>query len=556
LNEPTKPHDDRPATARPIKQILAWIGASLAVLLLIAVVLLWARYRSLRGNADTILRNRLVASLSARFNSPVELDSLHLDTTSGLHVTGKGLRILYLAGPTKPDANPVAALPMLTVADFEFQTDFKELLKPTMRVVTVDVRGMQLNIPPHPRLAPGAMPDNPRRRGQSALGISVGKIVIADSQLVLETSVPGKLPLIFNIANLTLTDVGARQPFEYDATLSNPKPAGDIRATGHFGPWQKDNPRDTPLDGNYWFLNADLSSIKGLGGMLSSSGRFSGTLGDVTVQGSTDTPDFRLDISNHPVALHTDFRAEVNGMTGDTTLEQVDVRVLHSILHASGSVTRVGTPATGVTGHDTELTVNMGPRDHGRIEDMLVLGVKTSPPVLRGAMVTRQRLSVPPGKVSVSQKLRLQGSFTITGATFSNPGFQQTIDKLSLRAQGLPKQANGQNAQAAEPVTSVLSGQFQQANALVDISELKMTLPGATGELTGHYSLDGQKFDFRGLIRTQATASQMTTGWVSKLLRPFDPLLARNGAGLELPITISGTKSSPKFGIDTKRLFQ
>ena len=41
---------------------------------------------SLRGNADTILRNRLVASLSARFNSPVELDSLHLDTTSGLRL--------------------------------------------------------------------------------------------------------------------------------------------------------------------------------------------------------------------------------------------------------------------------------------------------------------------------------------------------------------------------------------------------------------------------------------------------------------------------------------
>jgi hypothetical protein len=552
LEEATKP--ELPKNRRRAWSV--WAAISLAVLALLAVVavsLLWTRYHALRGNADTILRNRLVAALSARFNSPVELDSLHLDTTNGLHVTGKGLRILYLAGPTKPDANPVAAPHMLSVADFEFQTDFKELLKPTMRVVTVYVRGMQLNIPPHPRLAPGAMPDNPKRIGQPALGISVGKIVVTDSQLVLETSVPGKLPLIFNIANLTLTDVGAKQPFSYDATLSNPKPVADIRSTGHFGPWQKDNPRDTPLDGNYWFLNADLSSIKGLGGMLSSSGHFSGTLGDVAVQGSTDTPDFRLDISNHPVPLHTDFRAEVNGMTGDTTLQQVDVRVLHSLLHASGSVFRVGTPATGVTGHDTELTVDMGPRDHGRIEDMLLLGVKTSPPVLRGAIVTHQRLSVPPGRVSVSQKLRLEGSFTITDATFSNPGFQQTIAKLSMRAQGLPQQAN---AQQAEPVTSTLSGQFSQADAVVDISKLQMTMPGATGELTGRYSLDGQKFDFRGLIRTQATASQMTTGWVSKLLRPLDPLLARNGAGLELPVTISGTKSSPRFGIDTKRLFQ
>jgi hypothetical protein len=538
---------------RPIKKILFWTGVSVALLALIAVAILWPRYRALRGNADAILRDRLVASLSARFNSPVELDSLHLDTTNGLHVTGTGLRILYLAGPTKPDANPVAAPPMLSIASFDFQTDFKELLKPTLRIATIYVRGMQLNIPPRPRHAPGAMPDNPKRIGQPRLGITVDKIVVTDSQVKLETSVPGKLPLIFNIANLTLTDVGAKKPFNYDATVSNPKPVGDVHSTGHFGPWQKDNPRDTPLDGDYSFQDADLSSIKGLGGMLSSTGQFSGTLGDVAVQGATDIPDFRVDISNHPVPLHTDFQAEVNGMTGDTTLKRVDVHVLHSILHASGSVFRVGTPATGVTGHDTELTVDMGPKDHGRIEDMLLLGVKTSPPVLRGAMVTHQRLSVPPGKVSVSQKMRLQGSFTISDATFSNPGFQQTIDKLSMRAQGHPEQANPQQAQ---PVTSTLTGQFTEANAVVDIYELAMALPGATGELTGRYSLDGQKFDFHGLIRTQATASQMTTGLASQLLRLVDPLLKRNGAGLELPVVISGTKSSPKFGIDTKRLFQ
>jgi hypothetical protein len=538
---------------RSVKKILAWTGASLTVLVLLALVAIWVKFRASPMNADTLLRNRLVASLSERFNSPVELDALHLDPSHGLHVTGKGLRILYLAGPTKPDANRVAPPPMLRVDSFEFQTDFKELLKPTMRIVTVYVQGLELDIPPHPRHPPGAMPDNPHRRGQPLLGITVDKIVVADSKVVLETNTPGKIPLTFNLTNLTLTDVGLKKPFQYDASLTNPKPAGDVHSTGHFGPWQKDNPRDTPLDGSYTFSHADMSSIKGIAGTLSSTGAFTGTLGDIAVQGSTDIPNFQLDISDHPVPLHSDFQAEVNGLTGDTTLKRVDVRVLHSLLHAYGSVFRVGTPATGVTGHDTELTVDMGPGDHGRIEDMLTLAVRTSPPVLRGAMVTHQRLSVPPGKVSVSQKMRLDGSFTISDVNFSNPGFQQTVDKLSMRAQGHPEQANPQQAQ---PVTSTLTGRFTEANAVVDISELAMTLPGATGELTGLYSLDGQKFDFRGLIRTQATASQMTTGLASKLLRPFDALLQRNGAGLELPITISGTKSSPKFGIDTKRLFQ
>jgi hypothetical protein len=546
---PATTQQAEPPPAPPTRR-LAWAASILLLVAIAASLAIVIAYRHYRPDADTLLRNRLVASLSARFNSPVELDSLHLDTSHGLHVVGRGLRILYLAGPTKPDADTTAPPPMLQVAAFEFNTDFADLFKPTMRVVTVFVQGMQLNIPPHPRVPRHSMPDDPHRKGQPLLGITVDKIVLVDSKVTLETNTPGKLPLTFNIANLTLTDVGQDKPFTYDATLINPKPVGTVRSTGHFGPWQKDNPRDTPLDGSYWFLHADLSSIKGVSGDLSSSGNFSGKLSEIDIAGSADIPNFHLDLGDHPVPLHTDFNAQVNGLTGDTTLHRVDVRVLHSHLIANGSIVRVGTPATGVTGHDTELDVTM---DHGRIEDMLLLAVKTNPPVLRGAMVTHQRLSLPPGKQSVSEKLHLDGSFTITRATFSNPNFQQTIDKLAARAQGHPEQANPQQASL---VTSTLTGRFTQANAVVDVADLQMTLPGASGDLQGRYSLDGQAFNFHGTIRTQATASQMTTGWKRTLLRPFDSLLKRNGAGLEIPITITGTKSAPKFGIDTKRLFE
>jgi hypothetical protein len=46
----------------------------------------------------------------------------------------------------------------------------------------------------------------------------------------------------------------------------------------------------------------------------------------------------------------------------------------------------------------------------------------------------------------------------------------------------------------------------------------------------------------------------MVTGWKSLLLRPFDPLLSRNGAGVEVPILITGTKSAPKFGLDLQKM--
>jgi hypothetical protein len=38
--------------------------------------------------------------------------------------------------------------------------------------------------------------------------------------------------------------------------------------------------------------------------------------------------------------------------------------------------------------------------------------------------------------------------------------------------------------------------------------------------------------------------------WKSLLLKPVDPFFKKNGAGAEIPVKISGTKSAPKFGLD------
>ena len=110
------------------------------------------------------------------------------------------------------------------------------------------------------------------------LGIAVDRIECTDAKVVIETSKPGKKPLEFAISRLTLKDVGLKKPLNYEAVLVNPKPKGNIRSTGHFGPWQDDNPRDTPLDGSYEFTHADLSSIHGIAGIcrrrVSSAGRW------------------------------------------------------------------------------------------------------------------------------------------------------------------------------------------------------------------------------------------------------------------------------------------
>ncbi len=477
------------------------------------------------------LRQKVVETLSARFHSPVELDRLDISMSKGILVTGGGLRILYLAGPARPDAQR-GAPPMLSVEHFEFLTGWRELLRPTTRVVSVKVRGVEVRIPP--KQERGEAEDSKKER-QPAIGLAVDTIECTDAKVVIETSDPKREPLEFVISRVVLKDVGLTKPFNYEATLRNPKPEGDIHSTGHFGPWKNEEPRETPLDGSYEFTHADLSSFHGIAGMLSSTGQFNGTLGQIAVEGSAEVPAFRLDISDHALPMHAEFKAVVDGMTGDTHIDEVRARVGRSDVTASGAITR---STTAVKGHVVDLHVVM---EKGRIEDMLALSTKANPTLLRGALATKTHLEIPPGPVSVSRKMRLEGTFSIRDAFLNNAKMQQQLDSMSERAKGKPHLAN---AQDAEVVGSSMSGKFSQANAVLDVSDLKFAMPGAQVSMDGQVQLVESTFEFQGKVRTDATASQMTTGWKSLLVKPFDGLLKKNGAGMEIPIKITGAGST------------
>ena len=84
----------------------------------------------------------------------------------------------------------------------------------------------------------------------------------------------------------------------------------------------------TPLGADYTFADANLDTIKGIGGILSSKGRFHGVLERIRVEGTTDTPDFRVDIAGQPVHLQTRFAAVVDGTNGNTWLEPVEATLL------------------------------------------------------------------------------------------------------------------------------------------------------------------------------------------------------------------------------------
>jgi hypothetical protein len=500
-----------------------WIGlVSIIVLLVVGEIML--------RRAAPILKGRVIETLSTRFNSHVELDDFQVSLIKGLAVSGNGLRIFA------PD-DVVAAgakAPIIDVRRFEFHASLIGLfLKPT-HVGAVHVQGLAINIPPKSMRKNGMASQH---RGK--IKIRVDEFVCDDSRLVIGTDKPDKDPKVFALQHIVLKEVGPNAPLHYDATLINAIPKGDIHAVGTFGPWNTETPGESTVTGKYTFQHADLNTIKGIGGILHSVGDFAGRLDRIEVQGNADVPDFTLDTANHPVPLHTQFSAIVDGTTGDTYLQPVNAKLGASEFSCQGAVVNIKGQ-----GHTIDLDVDV---PAGHIQDFLQLAVKTQPVVMTGVLTMKTKLHIRPGKESVTQKLGLKGTFALEQIHFTNPEVQDKVDMLSLRAEGHPKEAKP----GAEDVTSRMTGRFLMGDGKLTLDDLHYVLPGATVQLAGVYSLDGKKFDFSGKVRTQAKLSQMVASrWKSWTLKVADPFFHKHGAGAEIPVKVTGTNTAPKFGLN------
>jgi hypothetical protein len=483
--------------------------------------------------AGPILKGRIIETLSTRFDSRVEMDDLDVSVVKGFEVSGKGLRIYA------PDDVVAAGAkdPLISLGHFSFHVNLAGLFIKPMHVGTVKVDGMAISIPPREIRKQGG----PNNRHIGKIKIVVDRIECNDSKLIIGTAKPDKDPKEFDLQHIVMRNVGPNDPWEYDATLVNAIPKGDIHAKGTFGPWVNETPGDSSVTGKYTFDNADLGTIKGIGGILSSTGQFDGQLNRIVVDGTTETPEFSLDTANHKVPLHTKFHAIVDGTSGDTYLQPVEARLEQSDFSCVGSVVNVKGK-----GHIIDLDVNV---PNGRIQDFLELAIKTRPSIMTGRLNMKTKLHIRPGKESVTQKLGLNGGFKLRSIHFSNPEWQDKVDMLSLRAQGEAKQAKP----GAEDVSSLMVGNFGMGDGKLHFSKLAYSLPGADVNLAGIYSLDGNQLDFSGKVRTKAALSNMVaTWWKSWLLKPVDPFFKKNGAGAEIPVKISGTKGAPKFGLDLK----
>lgn len=509
------------------------IGILLAAIAVVLTVLFVAVI-SLPIRSET-LRVRVIELLSDQLESEVTIETLEGRVFPRVSVSGGGVVIRHKGRTDVP--------PLISIDRFEIRGSMRDLLRQPRRVGEVRLQGLRVQIPPGSDDEPNGEGETSDEAGRTATAGKLEQVIIErfeapDTVITLIPKRAGKQPKVFTVHHLVMSGLGINQKIPYIATLTNPVPKGEIETSGTFGPWNVAEPARTPVSGKYVFENANLDTIDGLAGTLHSSGEFTGPLNRIEVKGTTETPDFQIDVGGAAVPLHTRFTAIVDGSDGDTYLQEVNAKLLNSEMTARGAVIGL----EGVPGRQVEVDVTM---PNGRIEDLLKLAVASEKPLLVGGVQLEAKLVIPREKRKVIDKMRLRGSFGLTQAKFTDPEVQSKLTGFSRRGQGI---------KADEPVGEVLTnlrGNLVLENAVASFSRLTFAVPGAQVELAGRYAMRSEALDFRGKLKMQATLSEVAGGGVKGFfLKVFDPFFKEPGAGLVLPIRITGTRKAPKFGLD------
>ncbi len=353
------------------RKILWWVVAP-AVLTL--VVLTVATSILLRPSA---LKRRAETTLSEKLKLDVTIEELALSFFPRPNVSGHRLTMRV---PNRADLPP-----FITIDHFSVDVGLLSALRKHVR--TVHAGGMRISVPPSdvrqammagagpadepaaPRVEPGsaAVPtgaaggtSTPPRSTIS--DVYIEEFITHDAELVFVPRKAGKRPLTFKIHDLVVREIGLGRRMPYDARLTNPVPEGEVKASGSIGPWLEEAPTDMPLDGTYTFTDADLGTINGIGGTLQSTGTFGGRLTAINAKGTSEVPDFSLDLGGKPVRLTATFETTVDGTDGTTVLNRVDAKILDTAMVVTGAITNLDGPGR----HDIDLHDADRQRPHRR----------------------------------------------------------------------------------------------------------------------------------------------------------------------------------------------
>ncbi len=502
---------------------------SILVLYIVATTTLAWRARHM----DNAIRLWVIKALSEHFKSRVELAKITVTGFPHFGVSGEELSIYYDGRDDLP--------PLIHADKLTFTLNAWAILRLPRHISTAQIENMTITLPPRGEKKPPKPKEPEKKTSNLVSSLIVDRVICKNTVLITlprksDPGKPAKEPLEWDIHDLDLRSASVDEPFHFHGLLTNAKPKGEIDTSGNFGPWDVDDPGDTPVSGDYKFTNADLGPFPGIAGILSSTGNYTGQLAELQVNGETDTPDFSLDKIGKPVPLHTEYSATVDGTNGDTLLHPVTATLVHSVIIAEGSV--INEP--NHVGH--RIVLNVG-APNARIQDILSLAMNSDKPLLSGPAKIKAKLVLPPGKEKVLEKMILDGQIGIDDAQWSSEEVREKLESLSRHAEGRPSDEDAGSA------VSDLRGNFHLEKGIVKFSNLTFSVPGATIDLVGTYKIQGGDLDFNGHLQLQAKLSQTVTGAKSFFLKALDPFFTKDGAGTVVPISITGTRDHATVGV-------
>jgi hypothetical protein len=505
-------------TSNKKRKLMVPVALALAAIITAGVAFLAWRWPFSR---EAVLQDLEVASLSK-----VEVGAFH-----GTYFPRPGCVLERVTFQHNPKAG---SAPLITVQRLWIEGTFSGLF--TKHVRRIRAQGLRVLVPP-------------RGSGEHFQTFKRSTFVIDDviadgAMLEVASRDLEKPPLQFPFHNFVISNVGSDGPASFQAKLSNPEPPGEITASGRFGPWNPDDVGKVTVSGEYLFQQADMGVFRGIAGLLSSSGNFSGTLNRIEVQGLTDVPSFTVTSSSHQVQLKTQFHAVVNGENGDTFLQQVVATFWKTTVWSKGSVAgRVGQP-----GKTTSL--ELAAKD-GRIQDLLLLFARSERSPMSGTVSFRAKVSIPPGSRAFLEKVELQGDFGIDAGTFTKSETLVGVDRLSqgARSDENPPETK-QERNDPETVLSDLKGHVLLRDGTARFSHLSFSVPGALAQMQGTYNLITETIDLRGTLKTDSAPSNKTQGMKGLLLKALDPFFKKKHGGYLMPVKITGTYQHPSFGLD------
>jgi AsmA-like C-terminal region len=489
----------------PIARVLLGLFAVVLVITFIIVGLNWP-----------FTKAAVTKSLEQASSSQVEITGFH--GTYFPHPGCVAEKVIFrrTSGSTTP--------PLITISRLIIQSSYLGLL--AKRITRIVADGMTVFIPAQPSA----------EKFSSSSHATIDELVANNSTLEFESRVPGKQPTRFAIHELRLREIAEGRAVTFHVSLTNPEPPGEITANGKLGPWRLGKTSQTPVSGEYVFEHADLSVFQGIGGLLSSTGKFDGTLGRIGVLGAAEVPDFRVTGSSHRVDLKTNFNAFVNAKTGDVLLDRVESQFGNTKILTTGSIARKADQNSRVT----ELDINA---HQGRIQDFLNLFIVAQTPPMTGITSLHAHVLFRSGKRPFLKKVELKGEFGINSGDFTAPQTQENVNKLSA-------EARAENDRDPGTALSDLKGNVTAHNGRAEFSYLSFTIAGAFAIMQGTYDLISEKINLHGVLRLDSSLSHTEHGPRALLLKALQPFFKRHGKGSKVAVKITGTYDHPSFGVD------